>query len=189
MNRPRRTSTLQLVPKSTEKGVHRQPAERPLKLILLTILLTSIIAGALTFAAISLLRSKSTSSKEGRTSPTFVGADHPVPVNPPSPLATSPKYKSQNPMTTPVPQPSAVVEKDSGAEADSPRESMREKAEQARDEAERRRAHAEDLYQSHLISAEAYRKAQAEYQREMLEYQNQLAEYHRAVNATGATNE
>ena len=89
-------------------------------------------------------------------------------------------------MTTPVPQPSAVVEKDSGAEADSPWESMREKAEQARDEAERRRAHAEDLYQSHLISAEAYRKAEAEYQREMLKYQNRLAEYHRALNPTGA---
>ena len=92
-------------------------------------------------------------------------------------------------MTTPVPQPSAVVEKDSGAEADSPWESMREKAEQARDEAERRRAHAEDLYQNHSIPAEAYRKAQAEYQREMLKYQDQLAGYHRALNATGATNE
>jgi hypothetical protein len=189
MNRPRRTSTLQLVPKPTEKGVDRQAAERPLKLILLTILLSSIIAGALTFAAISLLCSKSTSSKEGRTSPPIVGTDHPVPANPPSPPATSSKYQSRNTMTTPVPQPSAVVEKDSGAEANSPRESMREKAEHARDEAERRRAHAEDLYQSHLISAEAYRKAQAEYQREMLKYQNQLAEYHRALNATGATNE
>jgi hypothetical protein len=158
-------------------------------LILLTILLTSIITGALTFAAISLLRSKSTSSKEGETSPVIVGTDHPIPANPPTPPATSPKYESRNPMTTPVPQPSAVVQKDSGTEADSPWESMREKAEQTRDEAESRRAHAEDLYYSHLISAEAYRKTQAEYQREMLKYQNQLAEYHRALNATGATKE
>jgi hypothetical protein len=189
MNRPRGTSTLQLVPKPTEKGPHRQPAERPLNLVLPAIVLTSIIAGVLTFAAVSLLRSKSTSSKEGRTWPAVVGTDHPVPVNSPSPPATSPKYESRNPMTTPVPQHSAVVEKDSGTEADSPWESMREKAEQARDEAERRRANAEDLYQSHRISAEAYRKTQAEYQREMLQYQNQLAEYHRALNATGATNE
>ena len=176
------TSTLQLVPKPTEKGVDRQAAERPLKLILLTILLSSIVAGALTFAAISL-------SNKGRTSAAIVGTDHPVPANPPSPPATSPKYKSRNPMTTPVPQPSAVVEKDSGAEADSTWESMREKAEQARDQAERRRGHAEDQYQRHLISAEAYRKAQAEYQREMLKYQNQLEGYHRAPNATGVTNE
>lgn len=189
MNRPRRTSTLQLVPKPTEKDFPRQPAERPLNLILLAIVLTSIIAGAFTFAAVSLLRSKSTSSKEGKTWPAVVGTDHPVPVNSPSPPATSPKYESRNPMTTPVPQHSAVVEKDSGTEADSPWESVREKAEQARDEAERRRANAEHLYRRHRISAEAYRMAQAEYQREMQKYQNQLAEYHRALSATGASNE
>ena len=189
MNTLRRTSTLQPVPKPTEKGVHRQQAQRPRKLSLLAVLLTSIVASALTFAAISLLGSKSASSKEASTPPAIVGTDHPVPASPPLPSATSPEYKSQNPMTTPVPQPSAVVEKDSGAEADSPRESMREKAEQARDEAERKRAHAEDLYQSRVISAEAYRKAQAEYQQEMLKYRNQLTEYRRTLNAAGATNE
>jgi hypothetical protein len=61
--------------------------------------------------------------------------------------------------------------------------------EQAREEAERDREHVEDLYQKHLISAEAYKKSQAEYQHEMAKYQDQIAKYGSSTPGTRATDE
>jgi hypothetical protein len=156
-------------------------------MILSSILLTFIIAGALTFAAVSLLHSKSTGSKEGMpsevvsASPVMVGTDHPVPANPTPTSTTSAKHKSPNSVTAPAPQRSAVVENDSRRELEPPSEAGREKAEQARDEAELKRAHVEDLFQKHLISEDAYKKGQVEYQREIAKYQDHIEKYHRTV--------
>jgi hypothetical protein len=186
MNRSYRSAP-RPVAKPTEKDVHRQPRKRSLNMILSSILLTFIIAGALTFAAVRLLHSKSTGSKEGMpsevvsASPVMVGTDHPVPANPTPTPTTSAKHKSPNPVTAPAPRPSAVVENDSRRELEPPSEAVREKAEQARDEAERKRAHVEDLFQNHLISEDAYKKGQAEYQREIAKYQDHIGKYHRTV--------
>jgi hypothetical protein len=51
------------------------------------------------------------------------------------------------------------------------------------------RARAEDVYQKHLISEEAYKRDEAEYQHEMAKYEHQIAKYHSAMTGTGATNQ
>ena len=104
-------------------------------MILSGVLLTIVIAAALTYASVSLMHTSSTRSKKGPAllaeaasvsqieSPVFVGTDHPVPVNSPQQLADISKYKAPNPPATPykapnppstsTPQPSAVAETDS----------------------------------------------------------------------------
>jgi hypothetical protein len=150
------------------------------------ILLTFISAGALTFAAIRLMHSKTTRSKDGTAlleealsagpiaSPVIIGTQNPVSANPGSLPTASAINGSPNPVTTPVPRASAVVKEYSPPEMKSPAEAVREKAEQTREEAERKRAQAEDLYQKHLIPEATYKKSQAEYQREMARYQDQI---------------
>jgi hypothetical protein len=150
------------------------------------ILLTFISAGVLTFAAISLMHSKTTRSKDGTASleevlsagpiasPLIIGTQNPISTTPGSLPTTSATNGSPSPVTTPVPRASAVVKEDSRPEMKSPAEVVREKAEQTREEAERKRAQAEGLYQRHLISEATYKKSQAEYQREMARYQDQM---------------
>lgn len=119
-------------------------------------------------------------------SPAIVGTDHPIAVNPtPTPTAA---ITHRSP-TSPTPQPSAVVEKDSQSEAESPEENAREKLEEAREAAERERDRVEDLYQRHLISEEAYTKGQAEYHHQMATYQAQIGKYLTPAPQTGPTNE
>jgi hypothetical protein len=191
---------------------------RPLSIVLSATVFTSVIAGALTFSTLKLMQPKSASpqavvSANSKPSPTIVGTDHPVPVNPPQQLAASPKSKTPNPRATPVPRASALVENASGHpsaspsdnssrregefladnasryEAESPAELVRERAEQARESAERIRARAEDLYQAHRISESAYKQGQAEYQRALARYEDLIAKLRGATTGTGPTND
>jgi hypothetical protein len=161
-------------------------------MILSSVLLTIIIAGALTFASLGLMHPSSSRSKKGpallaeaasvsqKTSPVFVGAEHPVPVDPTSLQTTSAKPESSNPVTAPTPQPSVVFGKNSRPEVEALSKEDREKLERAREAAERERAYVEYLYQKHLIPEEAYKKGQAEYQQEIAEYEDQIAKYRSA---------
>jgi hypothetical protein len=150
MNRRSWPRTTRPVANQTEKDPIRQPRKRSLTTILLGVLPAFIFVGVMTFAAISLLRSKGAGAQEGTpppqkavsanstASPVMVGTDHPVPVNPTPPLTISAGDKSPNPATAPVPQALAVAEHDSGREQESQSEVAREKTEQAREEAEQR---------------------------------------------------
>jgi hypothetical protein len=190
------------------KSSHCQTPKRSRKVILSCVLLTLILGWALAFAAISLVQSRTAGSKEGTprpgfasasatAAPLFVGTDHPVPANPTQPATNAAKGMSPNPVTTPVPQPSAIVEEDfpPGVEGNSrsdrewPAEVTREKAEQVREEAEGKRARLEALYQNRLISVEAYKKGLAEYEDQMAKYEHQIAKYHSAVTGAGSANE
>ena len=161
-------------------------------MILSSVLLTIIIAGALTFASVSLMHPSSARSKKGRAplaeaasvsqaaSPVFVGTEHPVPVDPTSLQTIFAKHESSNPVTAPTPQPSVAVDKNSRREVEPLSKESREKLEWAREAAERERAYVEYLYQKHLISEEAYEKGQTEYQEEIAKYEDQIAKYRRA---------
>ena len=195
---------------------------RPLSIVLSATVFTSVIAGALTFSTLKLMQPKSASSTaaspqavvyaNSKASPTIVGTDHPVSVNPPLQLAASPRSKVPNPRATPVPRASALVENASAHpstssnnafgheaeslsdnasryEAETPAEIVREKAEQAREKAESLRARVEELYQAHRISETAYKQGQAEYQHELAKYEDQIAKLRGTTNATGATND
>jgi hypothetical protein len=197
---------------------------RPLSIALSATVFTSVIAGALTLSTLKLMQPKSAPSTaaspqavvsaNSKTSPTIVGTDHPVPVNPPVQLTARAKSKSANPRATPVPQASALVENASGhssaspsktpflhdadalsdnssrSEAESPVEVVREKAEQARERAENLRARVEELYQAHRISETAYKQGQAQYQHELAKYEDQMARLRGANNTdTGTTND
>ena len=167
--RRRRLSTPGPTAKPRAKGVYRRSPKPSLNMILLSVLLTIIIAGALTFASVSLMHPSSTRSKKGpallaeaasasqTTSPLFVGTEHPVPVDPTSLQTTSAKHESSNPVTAPTPQPTVVFGKNSRREVEPLSKETREKLERAREAAERERAHVEYLYQKHLISEEAYK--------------------------------
>jgi len=196
---------------------------RPLRIVLSATVFTSVIAGALTLSALKLMQRKGASSAaaspqalvsaNSKASPTIVGTDHPVPVNPPLQLAASPRSKAPNARATPVPRASALVENASGHpspspsnnafgheaeslsdnasrdEAESPAEIVREKAEQAREKAENLRARVEELYQAHRISETAYKQGQAEYQHALAKYEDQMARL-RGTNAEmGTTND
>jgi len=175
--------------------------KRSLNVVLLSVLITFVMAVALTFSVVRLLHSRSTGSMQlaallrGIVSasptapPVMVGTEHPVPVSPTPGLMTSKKDRLPKPLTTPAPEVSDVVKNDSGREVESPSESVREKAEQRRGEAEQMRARVEDRYQKHLISEEAYKRGQAEYQSKIAIYEHQIAKYHSAPTGTGASNE
>jgi hypothetical protein len=170
----RRLSTPGPTAKPREKGVYRQSSKRVLNLILPSVVLTIIIAGALTFASVGLMHPSSTRSRDPHflteaasvsqtTSPVFVGTEHPVAIDPTSPQTTSAKHESSSPATAPTPQPSVIFGKNSRREVEPLSKEAREKLERAREAAERERAHVEYLYQQHLIPEEAYKEGQAEY--------------------------
>ena len=195
---------------------------RPLRIVLSAAVFTSVIAGALTLSALKLMQPKGASSTaaspqalvsaNSKASPTIVGTDHPVPVNPPLQLAASPRSKAPNARATPVPRASALGENvashpsaspsntsrheaesladnASRDEAESPTELVRERAEQARESAERLRERVENLYQAHRISETAYKQGQAEYQHALAKYEDQIARLRTSTDGTGATNE
>jgi hypothetical protein len=196
-------------PAPRAKSGHRQTPKRSRKVILSCVLLTLIIGWALAFGAISVVHSPAERSKYEGTprpgfasanatdSPLFVGTDHPVLTNPTPPAANGAKGMSPNPVTTPVPHPSAIVEEDlprggegnSRSDGEQPSEATRAKAEQVRQEAEGKRARLEALYQNHLISVEVYKKGLVEYEDQMAKYEHQIAKYHSAVTGAGSANE
>jgi type IV secretory pathway VirB10-like protein len=173
--------------------------KRSLSMVLWGVLFTSVIAGALTLSTLKLLQTRIAKPTAGASpqgmvsaglagSPEIVGTENPVPVNPTPELTPTPKNRTQSP-TTPAPQVSNLAQNDSQLEPQSPRESVRAKAEQSREKAERMRARVEDLYQRRQISEEAYRKGQAEYQKELAKYEDQIAKYRGATTVTGGTSE
>jgi hypothetical protein len=171
--------------------------KRSLSMVLWGVLLTSVIAGALTLSTLKLLQTRIAKPAAGAPpqgvvsaglagSPEIVGTENPIPVNPTPELTPTPKNRTQSPTTTPAPQVSNLAQNDSQLDPQSPREFVLAKAEQARERAERMRARVEGLYQRRQISEEAYRKGQAEYQEELAKYQDQIAKYR---GATGGTSE
>lgn len=166
--------------------------KRSLKLILLGILFTSVIAGALTVSLLRLLRSQNPGlatpqiqvvGADQTSSPTMVGTEHPVPVIQPSFVTAKPQVPS--PSTTPAFQTPKVVANDLRDEVQSSQKSAREKAEAVRRKAEQLRSRVENLYQSHRISAAAYKKGQAEYRLELAKYEDQIALYRSGPTGIG----
>jgi hypothetical protein len=169
-------------------------------MILSGVLLTTIVAGALTFASVNRTHPSSTRSKKGpallaeaaslsqTASPVFVGTEHPVPADPTSLQTTSAKHESSNPVTATTPQLSLVFGQNARREVDPFSKEAREKLEWARDAAERERAHVEFLYHKHLISEETYKKGQAVYQQEIAKYADQIARYRSAGAAQELSN-
>jgi type IV secretory pathway VirB10-like protein len=200
MNRHRRRRLklhLRAAPK--QKALYRSSPKRHLKAILAGVFLALIMAGALGFAAVSLLKN-ARSKHQGHTaaaspsvtaSALLAGSANPVPTTISSPpaakasatpsIAKVPATPSPSPSAAPVSRPTALITAGTPREAKTPSEITRKSAEQRRRDAERKRARLETQYRSHEISDEAYKKGQQEYQAEMAKYRN-------VVNSAGSVN-
>jgi hypothetical protein len=189
MNRRRRRPLklhLRAAPK--QKVLYRSSPKPPLKVILVGVFLALIMVGALSFAAVNLLknaRSKhqghtAVASPSATTSALLAGSANPVPTTISSPAvvkasATASVAKvsaTPSPSATPVLRPTALVAAATPREAKAPYEITRKSAEQRRREAEHKRARLETQYRNHEISDEVYKKGQQEYQTEMAKYRN-----------------
>ena len=95
--------------------------------------------------------------------------------------STQSVHRAPIPSPTPAPQP-AIIVNDTESHSARLSEAGRKAAERQRRKAERKRARLEAMYQSHLISSAAYKKAQDE-------YQSGIAKYHSELNATASTDE
>jgi len=201
MNRPRRKPLrLHLKVKPAVKLQDHRPRKRSLKIILGGILVAFVAIGALGVVAVKVLqnaRSKHgghTQVASANASPVIVGSQNPVVATPaaspaisarPSPsVVTSPVVSAKPspsvvatpvPVNSPVRQPTPLVSNDAPREKKPPSESVRKNAEQARRDAERKRARLEDMYKKHLISDEAYKKGQDEYQNELGKYRSRVS--------------
>jgi hypothetical protein len=155
MNRRRRRSLkLQLRAAPTAKVVSRSSPKFSLKIILPGILLALLIAGALGFAAVNLLKNArlkhlghtQVASPSATASPMVVGTENPVPVTSPSqvasvaakPTPSPPATPVSRPPATPVSRPPASVSDASPHDAKPPSETARKGTEQGRREAERK---------------------------------------------------
>ena len=182
MNRRRRRPLklhLRAAPK--QKIPYRSSPKPPLKVVLAGIFLALIMVGALSFAAVTLLknaRSKhqgptAVASPSATASALLAGSANPVPTTISSPPAAKVSATpSPSPLATPVLRPTALVTTGTPREAKSPYEISRKSAEQRRRGAERKRARLETQYRNHEISEEVYKKGQQEYQAEMGKYRN-----------------
>jgi hypothetical protein len=201
MNRPRRKPLrLHLKVKPAVKLQDHQPRKRSLKIVLGGILVALVAIGALSVAAVKVLqnvRSKHgghTQVGSANASPIIVGSQNPVvATTAPSPVisakpspsvVTTPVVAAKPspsvvatpvPLNLPVRQPTPLVSNDAPREKKAPSEALRKNAEQARRDAERKRAHLEDMYKKHLISEEAYKKGQDEYQNELGKYRSRVS--------------
>jgi hypothetical protein len=189
MNRRRRRPLklhLRAAPK--QKVLYRSSPKPPLKVILVGVFLALIMVGALSFAAVNLLKNArlkhqghtAVASPSATTSALLAGSANPVPTTISSPAvvrasATPSVAKVSappSPSATPVLRPTALVTAATPREAKTPYEISRKSAEQRRREAERKRARLETQYRNHEISDELYKKGQQEYQTEMAKYRN-----------------
>ena len=185
MNRHRRRPLkLQLRAAPRQKGVYRSSRKFSLKVILAGVLLALIAAGALSFAAVALLKNArlkhqgnaAVASPSPTASGAVAGTVNPVPTtvsSPPAPIVSATPASSQS--TTPILRSTASVSGLVPQEAKTPLEMTRKTAEQRRLEAERKRAHLEALYRNHQISDDAYKQGQEQYQAEMAKYRNVLS--------------
>jgi cytoskeletal protein RodZ len=202
MNRHRRKpSRLHLKVKPAVRLQDRQPRKGSLKIILGGILVALVAIGALGVAAVKMLqnaRSKhgghtQVASANASASPVIVGSQNPVvATTAPSPVISarpSPSVMTTPvavakpspsvvatpvPVNSPVRQPTPLVSNDAPREKKPPPEAVRKNAEQARRDAERKRARLEEMYKNHLISDEAYKKGQDEYQNQLGKYRNRV---------------
>jgi hypothetical protein len=180
MNRHRRRPLkLQLRAAPKQKVVYRSSRKLSLRVVLAGVLLALIMAGALGFAAVALLKN-ARMKREGHApvaSPSatalVAGTVNPVPTTigaPPSPVVSA--TPALSPSVTPILRPTAVVKERVPQAEKAPVEVDRKSAEQRRREAERKRTHLEALYKNHQISDQAYKRGQEEYQAEMTKYRN-----------------
>jgi hypothetical protein len=95
--------------------------------------------------------------------------------------STQSVQRAPTPSPAPAPQP-AIVVNETGSHSARLSEADRNAAERERRKAERKRARLEAMYQSHLISGAAYKRAQDE-------YQSGIAKYHSELNGTASTDE
>ena len=183
MNRRRRPLKLHLRAAPKQKAVYRNSPKFPRKVVLAGVCLALTMVGALSFAAVTLLknaRSKhqghaAVESPSATASPLLAGSVDPVPTSISSPRVASVSAAptptpSPSPSATPVSRPTALVTSGSPLEARTPSEISRKSAEQRRREAERKRARLEAQHKNHEISDEAYKKGQQEYQAELAKY-------------------
>ncbi len=201
MNKHRRKpSRLHLKVRPLVKLQDRQPRKGSLKIILGGILVALVAIGALGVAAVKMLqnaRSKHgghTQVASANVSPVIVGSQNPVvATTAPSPVisarpspsvVTTPVVAAKPspsalaipvPVNSPARQPTPLVSNDAPREKKSSSETVRKNAEQARRDAERKRARLEEMYKNHLISDEAYKKGQDEYQNELGKYRNRVS--------------
>jgi hypothetical protein len=202
MNRHRRRPLklhLRAAPK--QKAIFRSSPKPSLKVVLAGVFLALIMVGALSFAAVTLLknaRSKhqghaAVASPSATASALLAGSANPVPTTIKSPpvasVSAAPSVAKSDakvsatpsvakvsatpsPSATPVLRPTALVAAGTPREAKTPSKINRKSAEQRRREAERKRARLETQYRNHEISDEVYKKGQQEYQTEMAKYRN-----------------
>jgi hypothetical protein len=85
------------------------------------------------------------------------------------------------PSPTPALQPTVIVD-ETGSQSARLSAADHKAAERKRQKAERKRARLETMYQSHLISSEAYKRGQDE-------YQSGIAKYHSVLKGTASTND
>jgi cytoskeletal protein RodZ len=181
---------------------YRQPRKRSLKIILAGILIAVVVIGALGVAAVNVLKNvrlkhggqTQVASANASASPVIVGSQNPVVATTapsqaisarPSPsVVTTPVVAAKPspsaaaapvPVNSPIRQPTPLVSNDAPPEKKPPLEAVRKNAEQARRDAERKRAHLEEMHKNHLISEEAYKKGQDEYQNELGKYRNRVS--------------
>jgi len=180
---------------------YSKPRKRSLKIILAGILVAAVAIGAVGVAAVIVLKNvrakhggqSQVTSAKASPSPVIVGSQNPViATTAPSPaisakpspsVVTTPVVAAKPaisvvatpvPVNSPVRQPTPLVSNDAPREKKPPPEAVRKTAEQARRDAERKRAHLEDMYKKHLISDEAYKKGQDEYQNELGKYRSRV---------------
>ena len=189
MNRRRRRPLklrLRGVPK--QKVVYRSSRKLSFKVVLAGGFLALIMAAALGFAAVALL--KNARMKHPGHAPVaspsatalVAGTVNPVPTtmaSPRVPLVSA--TPTPSPSVTPILRPTAVVKDRVPPEVKPASEADRKSAEQRRREAERKRNHLEALHKNHQISEEAYKQGQEEYRAEMAKYRN-------VVNGAGSAN-
>jgi hypothetical protein len=201
MNKRRRRQILRLRLGAgpREKGVYRPARRSSLKMIGASVLVALVAAGALGFAALNLVHSKiilpkhapstRVASAKAPASPLTVGSQNPVVANPSPPRiaptpAASPSaapvvafQRSPVPVPTQAPEAAAAANTEDNDDRHEPKSAaggLRKTAEQARREAERKRAHLEAMYKKHLISEEEYKKGQNEYQEAIVNYRNKV---------------
>jgi type IV secretory pathway VirB10-like protein len=188
MNRHRRRPLkLHLRAAPRQRLGYRSSPKLSLKIILAGVLLALIMAAALGFAAVALLKNARMKHQGHAPSPSpsatalVAGTVNPVPTtlaSPPVPSVSArpapsvPANSVLRPTATPVLRPTAAVKDRAPQEVKTPSEAARKSAEQRRREAERKRARLETQYRNHEISDEAYKKGQKEYQAEMAKYRS-----------------
>jgi type IV secretory pathway VirB10-like protein len=186
MNRHRRRPLRLQLRAPRQRLGYRSSPKVSLKIILTGVLLALIMAAALGFAAVALLKSarmkhqahapspspSPTALIAGTVNPVATTIASPIPSVSARPVPSVSARPTPSVSAAPVSRPTAAVKDRVPQEAKTPSEAARKSAEQRRREAERKRTRLEAQYKNHQISDEAYKQGQQEYQAEMAKYRN-----------------